>query len=261
MIAGIDKAADVSRAVSRTAGMYDPPPMAQRAFESDYRIAPSGELGARLDVDMDGLPIDPGAMIAGRRAVGGDDVGLSEAEADALAHMFADVQRVKRSGPELKGDAGRYVRDPVQPRIYVDKALDPASGARVQAHELGHALDKHLRFTRDGMEHGLPVEGNVPALREVYERLNTPQHIKPGKGYQPESHKYKGEEVNDELNAEAIRAYLINPNYLKSVAPKVAARIREYLNAHPEVSKRIHFNAMVPGAVGVEELHDKYADK
>lgn len=43
--------------------------------------------------------------------------------------------------------------------------------------------------------------------------------------------------------AEAIRAYLANPNYLKTVAPDVAARIRSSVNANPELSPHIQFNA------------------
>jgi len=52
---------------------------------------------------------------------------------------------------------------------------------------------------------------------------------------------------------EAIRAYMANPNYLKSVAPRFAARIREYVNAHPELSKIIQFNAL-GGAVAIPAL-------
>ncbi len=37
---------------------------------------------------------------------------------------------------------------------------------------------------------------------------------------------------------------MTNPNYLKTVAPKTAERIREYVNKHPHVSKIIQFNAL-----------------
>ena len=54
--------------------------------------------------------------------------------------------------------------------------------------------------------------------------------------------------------AEAIRAYLADPNYLKTVAPKTAAAIREAVNSHPILSKIIQFNTMVgPAAmIGIE---------
>jgi hypothetical protein len=45
-----------------------------------------------------------------------------------------------------------------------------------------------------------------------------------------------------ELMAEAIRAYLQNPNYLKTVVPNVAARIRGAVNANPDLNRIIQFN-------------------
>jgi hypothetical protein len=60
--------------------------------------------------------------------------------------------------------------------------------------------------------------------------------------------------VPKELMGEAIRAYLTDPNYIKTVAPRTAAAIRAAVNAHPELSKIIQFNAVVgipaAGAVG-----------
>ena len=49
--------------------------------------------------------------------------------------------------------------------------------------------------------------------------------------------------MNSELIAEAIRAYLTNPNYIKSDAPDAAATIRQFVNSHPDMSKTIQFNA------------------
>ncbi|HZN27897.1 MAG TPA: hypothetical protein VFB88_00930 [Xanthobacteraceae bacterium] len=43
---------------------------------------------------------------------------------------------------------------------------------------------------------------------------------------------------------EAIRAYMADPNYLKTIAPKTAAAIREAVNSHPALGKIIQFNAM-----------------
>ncbi len=42
--------------------------------------------------------------------------------------------------------------------------------------------------------------------------------------------------------AEAIRAYLQDPNYLKTVAPNVAARIRGAINTTPDLNSIIQFN-------------------
>ena len=44
--------------------------------------------------------------------------------------------------------------------------------------------------------------------------------------------------------AEAIRAYMADPNYLKTVAPEVAARIRAAVNTDPILSPHIQFNSL-----------------
>jgi hypothetical protein len=49
--------------------------------------------------------------------------------------------------------------------------------------------------------------------------------------------------VPRDLWAEAIRASMTDPNYLKSVAPKTAARIRAAVNANPQLAPIIQFNA------------------
>jgi hypothetical protein len=46
------------------------------------------------------------------------------------------------------------------------------------------------------------------------------------------------------LDLSRIRAYLADPNYLKTVAPKTAAAVREAVNSHPVLSKIIQFNTM-----------------
>lgn len=51
--------------------------------------------------------------------------------------------------------------------------------------------------------------------------------------------------------AEAIRVYLINPNYIKSIAPELAERIRRAVNTHPDLSKHIQFNQGAPLPPGV----------
>lgn len=49
--------------------------------------------------------------------------------------------------------------------------------------------------------------------------------------------------------AEAIRAYMADPNYIKTVAPNVAARIRATVNDNPSLRDTIQFNiGGIPGA-------------
>ena len=46
--------------------------------------------------------------------------------------------------------------------------------------------------------------------------------------------------------AEAIRAYMADPNYIKTVAPQTAARIRQYVNSEPRLNHVIQFNSGGP---------------
>jgi hypothetical protein len=93
------------------------------------------------------------------------------------------------------------------------------------------------------------VAGTIPTkrldkeLRGLYNTLNTGQertrHL-----MGPEHAGYPAEEVPGELIAEAIRAYLQNPNYLKTAAPKTAAAIRKAVNGNPELNRWIQFNSL-----------------
>lgn len=61
-------------------------------------------------------------------------------------------------------------------------------------------------------------------------------------GFGPEQRACYGADAQAELMAEAIRAYLQNPNYLKTVAPNVAARIRAAVNTNHDLNQIIQFN-------------------
>lgn len=65
----------------------------------------------------------------------------------------------------------------------------------------------------------------------------------------PELRGYSPQKVPRELWAESIRAYMDNPNYMKTVAPETAKAIRQMVNSNQQLSKVIQFNAegSVPG--------------
>jgi hypothetical protein len=52
-----------------------------------------------------------------------------------------------------------------------------------------------------------------------------------------------------ELVAEGLRAYMSNPNYFKTVAPKAAAKFRAAVNKNRLLKKVIQLNSL--GAVGL----------
>ena len=60
-------------------------------------------------------------------------------------------------------------------------------------------------------------------------------------------------DADRELWAEAIRAYMYDPTYIKTVAPDVAFMIRDHVNRNSSLRKTIQFNA-VPTIVGVGGL-------
>ena len=74
--------------------------------------------------------------------------------------------------------------------------------------------------------------------------------------YGPEYRGYPPGEIPHELMAEAVRAYMTNPNYLKTVAPKTAAAIRAVVNSNPRLSKTIQFNT-VGGMLAAPALIDQ----
>jgi hypothetical protein len=103
----------------------------------------------------------------------------------------------------------------------------------------------------------MSVEGLDDELRVIYNDLNNPQTY--GKKFGPEQNRYSGPQVRDELVAEAVRAYMSDPNYMKSVAPETAARIREVVNSNPDLKHTIQFNASgVPfGVLDGDEQWDR----
>lgn len=48
----------------------------------------------------------------------------------------------------------------------------------------------------------------------------------------------------EEYFAEAFRAYITDPNFVKSVAPNFAAAVRAAVNSHPRLRRVIQFNSL-----------------
>lgn len=161
--------------------------------------------------------------------VGAADEAISRSGLDDIGSLLgAAAQRFPAASAELKGNAGRYVADSAvdsstRRRIFIDQALDPQQAGRVQAHETGHLIDD-LIFGRVGPGGAkLPTKGLTKELHGLYEELNTSGWFKPGRGMTPEGQGYRPDAAEGELVAEAIRAYMTDPNYVKTKAPKVAA--------------------------------------
>jgi hypothetical protein len=224
------------------------------------------DANGRLLVDMEGGPL-AADYVAGRRVVSGPDEPLEATELAAAATKGTGREPEAVAANKIGGDAGRLVKTTDRRsgrsdyHLFWDRRLTPAQGERVRAHELAHLIDDMAgRITQDGVK---------AELRAVYNDLNNPElaqarKYKPDvdrasrsvlRNYGPEHQGYSGAQADNELVAEAIRAYMADPNYLKSVAPNVAKAIRAAVNDHPTLSKIIQFNT-VAGLPGGRALSD-----
>jgi hypothetical protein len=109
-------------------------------------------------------------------------------------------------------------------------------------HEFGHAIDYYAGILSD---HLTPAE--ISELRKAYPILQGDRRKKPL--IQPETYGYPRDHVKPELVAEGFRAYLMNPNWFKAVAPRAAARFRAEVNKNKHLKRVIQFNSL--GAAGL----------
>lgn len=225
--------------------MYNPPVKPLRSFAADYPAGGTADATGRLTTDIEGRPL--GAQyIVGRQYAGLPDVRLDAQDVAAAAQgSLGALPEAVEARALPRGTVGAFRRiagpDGPQYNIGVLRTLEPQKFERVTAHEFGHAIDT-LAGTIDAS--GLNTE-----LRTVYNDLNNSQSY--GKRFGPEQSGYRGADVGRELMAEALRAYMADPNYLKTVAPKTAARIRAAVNSNPMLRDLIQFNSIAaPVAIG-----------
>jgi hypothetical protein len=134
--------------------------------------------------------------------------------------------------------------------VSIDANLDPRSSDMVASHELGHVLRllTELALNADGRRE----------MRALFNTMNnrnrTPDGLDaaPGSVVTPDtfgSYSKQGaipglDRVEEEYYAEALRAYMADPNFVKSVAPNFAAAVRAAVNSHPRLRRVIQFNSL-----------------
>ena len=221
---------------------YLPPKLPQREFNLDYKHPTQGDIGSRLETDMDGRPLIA-RFVAGRRTVGGSDEALAPKDVHDLAEMISNVVLVPRDDLPSKS-VGSYTPRDNKIKIADDLPDDQASIA--MAHELGHVIDAQ---SQRGVVFADKYE---PRAKKIYHDLRTGNvaETRPSRITSPETDGYKLSDRPGELSAEFIRAYLTNPNYVKSIAPGLAKELRALINADPGLSKYIQFNALAPTVIG-----------
>ncbi len=221
---------------SRNVSLYNLPDKPQRPIEMDYPHGIPQRADGTLTHDIDGRPL-VARRIVGRQRVEQADRPLPPTQFDALATQTVGQGALRMAPGALgKGSVGatridRWSRLPK--RIALSNRLSDRQLPKVYAHELGHVIDQAAGE--------IPVSGLSRELKPLYNILNTGQertrHLTG-----PQHLGYTRGDVPREFMAEAIRAYLTNPNAMKTVAPKTAARIRKYVNEHPSLKHIIQFN-------------------
>lgn len=244
-----EDAADLEYRVSRSTQLYNPPSKPERPFEADYPNGAATDESGRLLFDIDGRPLGRGVVV-GRQEAGGSDTGLPASAYDAIAEGLtgksAEILPAREfSSRGLLGEVviNRHTRQPELVRL--SNQLTPEQLAKAFPHELGHVVDQAAGE--------IPVDGLSRELAQVYSTLNTGSE-RPTKLFGPKHAGYDKENQPRELVAEAVRAYMADPNYIKTVAPKTAARIREHVNSNPKLRDIIQFNTIAPAAVGLSAL-------
>src|SRR5262249_57420998 len=120
--------------------------------------------------------------------------------------------------------------------------MGPDKAGMVYGHELGHVIEE--------IADQIPTKGLSGELKGVYNSLNNPNRARGGldaaptaRPMTPQRLGYDRENVPREYMAEAIRAYMTDPNYLKTVAPKTAAANPSAVNPPPTLSNILPFHA------------------
>ncbi|MGE0007074.1 MAG: hypothetical protein AB7S92_15970 [Parvibaculaceae bacterium] len=223
-------------------GLFNPKPKPLRHFSQDYPFgggAPN-EFGM-LRHDIEGRPLRA-PYLAGRVRPDEPDHALRPIEIQRVGEhgTEGDVAKVPAEslGPGNLGETHLLHGRPWEIRVLDSLPKDKMDMAT--AHEVGHVVD--------ALSGRIPAKDIEDELDFVYSALRTGEERK----YllsRPQDFGYKGKAIDRERIAEAIRAYMVDPNYLKTVAPKTAARIRKYVADSDDLANIIQFNGLAAGGV------------
>jgi hypothetical protein len=233
--------------------LYDPPNRPQRPFAEDYpgylggvRGGQRADTGKPLTVDMEGTPLIA-RNIVGRQVEGGPDVGLFNKQ---IIDARKDLGIQLRLG-SLNGALGEYAhaqpKTRGKPLIQLEKSLSPEHMATALRHEMGHGIHDLSGKVAGKFDDVLSLipQTEREALFGNYHRMATgTEPTLSSLDAAPKAFGYLTKKLSDrEIAADAISAYLHDPNYLKTIAPEFARVVRQRVNSHPELSKHVQFNA------------------
>lgn len=95
----------------------------------------------------------------------------------------------------------------------------------------------------------MDITGLEDELRPIYSfGQKEPEPLEDLGWWTPELHGSPPEDVPFEHRAEMFRQYMAAPDEFRARAPRTAARIRAFVNSHPETSPTLQFNALASAA-------------
>ena len=256
--------------------LRDPPAVPPRPIELDY---PNGVVSdaegqylekekGRILLDMEGRPLYA-KFIAGHRNTNVPERGLTPKEVEQVATGLTRGHVYDVNPKDLPPGVGSQIVGLNDPRtgarnayaIAMDRTLSSEQRAKVLAHETGHGVDDFAHHNPRDMlwdvARGIKTKGLEGELKRVYSDM---QLVKGLDRVHPKDFDYPRDDWMPEMVAEAIRAYMASPSYMKTFAPKTAAAIREAVNSNSRLSQLIQFNALAGGAAfGLGEMQNQTA--
>jgi hypothetical protein len=238
---------------SRDSYMRPPPPRPQRPFTEDYPKDPKTDAQGQLLHDVEGRFLGA-KYVAGRQFSGQPDVPMSLKDIEgAIEEAGIGLYQIKDTHPDVAEtlkkallgfyDGSENDEGQLNSRIFLNIEPDAPERGFVIAHEFGHAIDHLARYLSKTLTSNEEAE-----LSFVYSHLRPLS--KDGEPLQPENFGYKGKaDIFPELVAEGFRAYMTDPNYFKTEAPKTAAKFRAAVNENPYLRHVIQLNSL--GAIGL----------
>ncbi len=245
------RVSEKSTMASKGVNMYNGPTI-DRPFEKDYPNGYQADKAGNLTHDIDGRPLDSGGRIAGHRVVQGSEEAIPPEELKPIAKEATGRNVEMASQSSLGRNLGRtrFRRGTGEPLVIeLSDRLTDDQVTKVLGHEVGHVIDQYAGE--------IPTQGIKKELNDLYDTLNNPNRNQSdpnmsanwGKRFTPKALGYKDADVDRELMAEAIRVYMVNPSYIKERAPNTAAKIRKWVNEHPELRKIVQFNSVAGATV------------
>jgi hypothetical protein len=225
---------------SRVNGLFNPKPKPHRPFFKDYPDGVQLKEDGSIAKDIEGRPLDA-SYIAGRTRSNAPDHALTPLAIESVGGMGIENPIDRIPANQLPpGVVGRtHVSHGRPTKIEVSDSLPKAEMDIATAHEVGHVID--------ALAGQIPTKGLERELDFNYSALRTGEERKFFQS-RPRDFGYTNpQRIDRERIAEAVRAYMADPNYLKTVAPQTAARIREYVNQNPNLAKIIQFNGVAGG--------------